>query len=366
MQEDRYAPSKSFFRHFDNPDVFAAAIPGGNFGVLPMGSRSFCATAHATNLTEGVAVRGISASDALTFRSEFTGGPAPSITYLFPVTTGSISLFDGKEISGSTLVSRAPGQTPQLRTFCSYEMGVVVVLHDALRRAAAAYLGHEHSRLLLNPASLTSPNPQSFERLMRAYTTASRLLIGHQLTELGELGLHGIRLLRDEVMAALVDTAISSDVRLDHLARQRQTVSMAKIERVIDDHRDHPIGLQALCEQTGMALRTIEAIIRSRTGASALTYLQRRHLAFAREELLCPGNDTTVTRVAMQNGFLHLGRFSLFYRKIYGESPSTTLDRMMGRSTSSRIHGSGSLGPLVATPEKPARPTINFRRNRSR
>ncbi|MDX8529537.1 AraC family transcriptional regulator [Mesorhizobium sp. VK25A] len=336
MQDDRYSPSKSFLRHFDDPDAFAAAIPGGNFGVLPVGKHSFRAMAHATNLTQGVAVRGFSTSDALAFRSEFIGGPAPSITYLFPATPGAVSLFDGKEMSGSTLVSREPGQTPQLRTFSPYELGAVVVLHEALRRAAAAYTGREHARLLLTPASLTDARPQSFDHLKRVYAAAAKLLTEHNPTDLGDIGLPGIVLLRDEVMAALLDTAISSDVKRDHRARQRQTASMARIERFIDDHRDHPEGLQALCEETGMALRTVEAIVRSRTGVSALTYLHRRHLAFAREALLNPDDGATVTRIAMQNGFLHLGRFSVFYREIYGESPSMTLDRVLGRSTTKK------------------------------
>lgn len=316
MPEYNYSPANSFLKHFDDPDKFAAAIPGGNFGALPVDTHSFSATVHATNLTEGVAVRGVSTLDSLIMRSEFIGGPLPSITYMFPVMPGSVSLLDGKEMSRSTLISRAPAQTPQLRTFGPYEVGVVVVPHEALRRAAAAYSGCEHARLLLNPATFTGICPQSFERLIRAYSEASSLLIEHTAAELEEFGLCGIRLLRDRVMAALVDTVVSSDVKRDHRARQRQTTSMARIECFIDDHKEHPAGLQTLCEETGMALRTVEAVIRSRTGMAALTYLQRRYLAFAREALLNPRNNATVTHIAMQNGFFHLGRFSMFYRLV--------------------------------------------------
>jgi AraC-like DNA-binding protein len=47
----------------------------------------------------------------------------------------------------------------------------------------------------------------------------------------------------------------------------------------------------------------------------------RRALLAARSRL------TTVTEIAMCFGFLELGRFSVEYRKVFGESPSQTLCR---------------------------------------
>jgi AraC family ethanolamine operon transcriptional activator len=37
-----------------------------------------------------------------------------------------------------------------------------------------------------------------------------------------------------------------------------------------------------------------------------------------------PG-ETTVTEVALQQGFVELGRFSQYYRALFGEYPSETL-----------------------------------------
>jgi AraC-like DNA-binding protein len=45
----------------------------------------------------------------------------------------------------------------------------------------------------------------------------------------------------------------------------------------------------------------------------------------AREELASPGATTTVTDVALKWGFNHLGRFSGFYVRQFGEAPSETL-----------------------------------------
>ena len=55
-------------------------------------------------------------------------------------------------------------------------------------------------------------------------------------------------------------------------------------------------------------------------------YFQYRSLNDARRRLVLKDQDrTTVSRVAMDLGFSHLGRFSSRYARIYGEPPSTTL-----------------------------------------
>jgi len=38
-------------------------------------------------------------------------------------------------------------------------------------------------------------------------------------------------------------------------------------------------------------------------------------------ELVAPSESTTVTAVALNNGFFHLARFSAYYRKQFGETP---------------------------------------------
>ena len=102
---------------------------------------------------------------------------------------------------------------------------------------------------------------------------------------------------------------------------------MGRIERHIDDSRTHPGSLQDLCVATGLALRTVETIIRERLNMSAQAYIRQRRLAFAREDLLNAAPGTTVTDIALQNGFAHFGRFAAYYRQTYGETPSRTLRR---------------------------------------
>jgi AraC-like DNA-binding protein len=54
--------------------------------------------------------------------------------------------------------------------------------------------------------------------------------------------------------------------------------------------------------------------------------LRRMHLAH-RALLRADPSKSTVTRIVTDHGFWELGRFSVAYRALFGESPSETLQR---------------------------------------
>jgi len=54
---------------------------------------------------------------------------------------------------------------------------------------------------------------------------------------------------------------------------------------------------------------------------------KRVRLQVARDRLTRPGTGSSVTDIALDCGFVHLGRFSGQYRQAYGELPSETLAR---------------------------------------
>jgi AraC-like DNA-binding protein len=70
---------------------------------------------------------------------------------------------------------------------------------------------------------------------------------------------------------------------------------------------------------------------------SPMRYLWLRRMSLARRELRRAEAPATVTAIALSFGFSHLGRFSVEYRTLFGETPSQTLARpemiCEGRST---------------------------------
>jgi AraC-like DNA-binding protein len=56
-------------------------------------------------------------------------------------------------------------------------------------------------------------------------------------------------------------------------------------------------------------------------------YLRRFRLQRVRDALMQPGDSVTITEVALNHGFIHLGRFSQHYEAAFGERPSATVSR---------------------------------------
>jgi AraC-like DNA-binding protein/tetratricopeptide (TPR) repeat protein len=76
---------------------------------------------------------------------------------------------------------------------------------------------------------------------------------------------------------------------------------------------------------SGMPRRTLEKHFRRFVGCSPLSYLHRERFDQARRKLLRAPPGVSVTQIASDCGFNHVGRFAVTYRSRFGESPSDTL-----------------------------------------
>ena len=103
------------------------------------------------------------------------------------------------------------------------------------------------------------------------------------------------------------------------------------VEEFIYDNADQPLSLGDLAVVGGVTARSLQYTFRRHRGCSPMEFLRRIRLERARDELLHPTPETTVTSVAMRWGFLHLSRFAAEFRARFNESPSETLSRSQGR-----------------------------------
>jgi AraC-like DNA-binding protein len=101
------------------------------------------------------------------------------------------------------------------------------------------------------------------------------------------------------------------------------------VVELIDSLPRQPFTVADLATHAGISERSLQEAFRRQLGTSPMSYLRRRRLQQAHDELL--GIDAaagvTVTDVALRHGFTHIGRFAAAYRQSFGESPSTTLRR---------------------------------------
>jgi AraC-like DNA-binding protein len=92
-----------------------------------------------------------------------------------------------------------------------------------------------------------------------------------------------------------------------------------------------PHTVSQIAKRLGISLRTLELGFREFRQSTPNQVLRQVRLDAARAELRAPSASTTVTAVALANGFPHLARFSSYYRSAFNEYPSQTLGRSRKR-----------------------------------
>lgn len=112
------------------------------------------------------------------------------------------------------------------------------------------------------------------------------------------------------------------------LENRRNVTRLAHIEDWITANIAGPITRADLCDISGLSARALTRAFASRHGRGPLQFVRDRRVEAVQRILLgSKPEETTVTQVAMDMGFLHLGRFATDYRARFGESPSDTLGK---------------------------------------
>jgi AraC-like DNA-binding protein len=87
--------------------------------------------------------------------------------------------------------------------------------------------------------------------------------------------------------------------------------------------------ISSLCAALHVSPRTLQLAFHSITGTGPHDFLRSRRLNRARQMLLGSRlEETSVTAVAIAQGFTELGRFAVHYRRMFGESPAESLRRV--------------------------------------
>jgi AraC-like DNA-binding protein len=113
------------------------------------------------------------------------------------------------------------------------------------------------------------------------------------------------------------------------LARTEAAPAPHFVRRVEDHIRQHyaeTLTIETLASVAGVSTRTLFSGFRDFRQVTPMAYLKTIRLDKAREALQAGDTDDSagVTKVALDSGFSHLGRFAQAYRSRFGELPSAT------------------------------------------
>jgi AraC-like DNA-binding protein len=128
-----------------------------------------------------------------------------------------------------------------------------------------------------------------------------------------------------EAMILCLADSRSEDMR--KVQRHRARV-MRRLEATLAENSERPLYMPDLAAQIGVSYWTLRDCCLEYLGMSPKRYLWLRRMHLARRALRrADAERTTVTEIAADYGFWELGRFSVAYRSLFGESPSTALRR---------------------------------------
>ncbi|WP_407165820.1 helix-turn-helix domain-containing protein [Bradyrhizobium sp. ORS 111] len=106
--------------------------------------------------------------------------------------------------------------------------------------------------------------------------------------------------------------------------------SAMKLVRDVEDYLQQagirPVHVSEICSVLRLSRRSLHRAFHEVFGIGPVTFLRHKRLCAIHSILRDSGpRDTTVTDVALRQGFSELGRFSQYYRAMFGEYPSQTL-----------------------------------------
>ena len=228
-----------------------------------------------------------------------------SVTAALPLTRGRGS-WNGTELDPRSLWTYGPG--------AEHEGGATrPPTFAAITLPADEYeLMHAGPRLVLR----TGDEIARLGRLLHATATS---------VHRGAVGPRQLPMLERDVQDALheaVEGPAAEDPRLTSSARI--------VGACVELTRQHgpALPMTALSGLLEVSDRSIRAAFQREYGLPPSAFFRSWRLHQAHRYLrLATRADTTVTDIAMNCGFWHLGRFSMLYRQRFGELPSTTLYR---------------------------------------
>lgn len=130
-------------------------------------------------------------------------------------------------------------------------------------------------------------------------------------------------------IAASMLAAFPSTAGLESIAQDRRDSTPVLLRRAIafiEDNADTDISLADIAGAVYVTPRALQYMFRKHRDCTPMEYVRRVRLHQAHLDLVT-GDQATVTvgGVARRWGFGHLGRFAVYYRQHYGQSPHVTL-----------------------------------------
>ena len=233
----------------------------------------------------------------------------------------------GMNVSPGEIVVPRQASVHHHRSFAACHWGSLSLTPDDLAEAGRAIAGRE---LAAPPTTqVMRPPAARMTRLLALHREAGKLAedapdrLAHPEVA---------RALEQQLTHAMVMCLAEGTAVEVSAGTRRHSLIVARLEHLFAANSDRPLYLGERCAATGVSERTLRACCHEHVGMGPVHYLWLRRMHLAHRALVQADPATeSVTAIATDHGFWELGRFSVDYRAMFGESPSVSLRRPSGR-----------------------------------
>jgi AraC-like DNA-binding protein len=209
------------------------------------------------------------------------------------------------------------------RSDANFHYGTMSIPLDDLDVAAEAIIGRElpktpHRRIV-------RPTSALMLRLLKLHKSVGQL--AHDSPDILDLP-QVLLAIENELIHVMVRCLAEGAAVQPTAGGRRHDTIVARFEEFLGANPDRPLYLIEICAAIGVAERTLRASCEEHLGMGPIRYLALRRMHLVRRALLrSDSSKATVTQIVTEHGFWELGRFSVAYGALFGESPSHTLRR---------------------------------------
>ncbi len=172
---------------------------------------------------------------------------------------------------------------------------------------------------------ILQPSPAALTKLQNLHAAASGLAeFAPKVLQSAEAA-HS---LEQELILAIVGCTATEAVAEDGFWLHRHREIMRRFLSLIEANQSNPLYIPGICAALGISSSTLLRCCREQLGVGPQRYLWQRRMNMARHALAKSDVvHTSVTEIATNYDFWELGRFSVAYHAMFGETPSATLRR---------------------------------------
>ena len=135
--------------------------------------------------------------------------------------------------------------------------------------------------------------------------------------------------IEEELARRLITTLAESRGVLYKPVMRRRDIALNTAVNFITDSDNSVTSIRELCSIAHVSERTLEYAFRERFDQSPKTFTLIHRLNSVRKMLTHADSDVDrIYEIAGHYGFFHMGQFSSDYKRLFGENPSMTLNRI--------------------------------------